>query len=195
MALRLPELIVIFVVALLIFGPKKLPEMGAQIGRSLNAFKKGMREFNHDVTDDLFDSDSFMARHKEITNLEARRLELEILERELAVKRAEAALKATQQGEVSPYSLETTVEADYSLPETTLEEEYSTPETTVEEDYSAPEATVEEEYSTSEATVDEDYSTPEIRLEEEHSTPETIVEEEHSTPETSVEKDYVTPEK
>src|SRR5436309_3340178 len=110
MALRLPELIVIFVVALLIFGPKKLPEMGAQIGRSLNAFRKGMSEFRHPI-DDTFDSDSFMARHREITRLEARRLELEILERELAVKRAEAALRATQSG-IPPYSSETTVDED-----------------------------------------------------------------------------------
>lgn len=39
-----PELIIIFVVALLIFGPKKLPEMGASIGKSIKEFKKGMSE-------------------------------------------------------------------------------------------------------------------------------------------------------
>ena len=113
MALRLPELIVIFVVALLIFGPKKLPEMGAQIGRSINAFKKGMSEFSRSTLDDPLDSDSFLARHNEITALEARRLELEIREREIKVKTAEAALRAAQEKGISPYSFETTVEEEY----------------------------------------------------------------------------------
>lgn len=38
------QLIVILVIALLIFGPKRLPEMGASIGKSIQAFKKGMEE-------------------------------------------------------------------------------------------------------------------------------------------------------
>ena len=39
----LPELIVLLVVLLLIFGPKRLPEMGRGLG-------KGMREFKESVT-------------------------------------------------------------------------------------------------------------------------------------------------
>lgn len=42
------DLIVILVVALLIFGPKRLPEMGASIGKSITAFKKGMSEVTAD---------------------------------------------------------------------------------------------------------------------------------------------------
>jgi sec-independent protein translocase protein TatA len=38
------ELIIIFVIALLIFGPKKLPEMGSAIGKSIKEFQKGMKE-------------------------------------------------------------------------------------------------------------------------------------------------------
>jgi len=41
-----PELIIILVVALLIFGPKKLPEMGSAIGKSIKEFQKGMRELS-----------------------------------------------------------------------------------------------------------------------------------------------------
>ena len=100
MALRLPELIVIFVVALLVFGPKRLPEMGAQIGRSINAFKKGMSEF----TDTSSTALSTTFQSEEITRLEARRLELEILERELALKKAEAELQHTQGVSVSEYT-------------------------------------------------------------------------------------------
>ncbi len=39
-----PELIFILVIALLVFGPKKLPEMGSSIGKSIKEFKKGMSE-------------------------------------------------------------------------------------------------------------------------------------------------------
>ena len=38
------DLIVVLAIALLIFGPKKLPEMGASIGKSIKEFKKGMAE-------------------------------------------------------------------------------------------------------------------------------------------------------
>jgi sec-independent protein translocase protein TatA len=36
----LPELILIFFVALVIFGPRKLPEVGRSIGKALRSFKK-----------------------------------------------------------------------------------------------------------------------------------------------------------
>ncbi len=39
----LPELVVIFVVALLVFGPKKLPEIGAAIGRGLAEFTRALQ--------------------------------------------------------------------------------------------------------------------------------------------------------
>ena len=42
-----PELIIILVIALLIFGPKKLPEMGSSIGKSIKEFRKGMSEISH----------------------------------------------------------------------------------------------------------------------------------------------------
>src|SRR5437867_12205560 len=38
------DLVVILVIALLIFGPKKLPEMGSAIGKSIKEFRKGMSE-------------------------------------------------------------------------------------------------------------------------------------------------------
>ena len=38
------DLVVILVIALLIFGPKKLPEMGSAIGKSIQEFRKGMSE-------------------------------------------------------------------------------------------------------------------------------------------------------
>ena len=40
----MPELIVIFVVALLVFGPSKLPELGKSLGEAIRGFKKAMSE-------------------------------------------------------------------------------------------------------------------------------------------------------
>ena len=38
----MPELLIILVVALLIFGPGKLPEIGSSLGRGIRDFRKGL---------------------------------------------------------------------------------------------------------------------------------------------------------
>ncbi|MCS6959853.1 MAG: TatA/E family twin arginine-targeting protein translocase [Pseudanabaenaceae cyanobacterium SKYGB_i_bin29] len=43
--LGLPEIAVILVVALLVFGPKKLPEIGRSMGKAIKSFKEASREF------------------------------------------------------------------------------------------------------------------------------------------------------
>lgn len=48
-SLGLPELIIILVIALIIFGPKKLPEMGRAVGRSIQEFKKASKELVKDI--------------------------------------------------------------------------------------------------------------------------------------------------
>ena len=48
-----PGLILILVLALIIFGPKKLPEIGRAFGQTLREFKKSTRELTSDVMDDL----------------------------------------------------------------------------------------------------------------------------------------------
>ena len=40
----MPELIVILVIALIFFGPGKLPEVGSMIGKAIRGFKKAMSE-------------------------------------------------------------------------------------------------------------------------------------------------------
>jgi sec-independent protein translocase protein TatA len=40
----LPELIIIFVIILLLFGAKKIPEIGASIGKGIKEFKNSMKE-------------------------------------------------------------------------------------------------------------------------------------------------------
>lgn len=48
-----PELIIILVVALIIFGPKKLPELGRSLGKGINEFRSATREVKHQVTEGL----------------------------------------------------------------------------------------------------------------------------------------------
>ena len=41
------DLVIVLVIALLIFGPKKLPEMGSAIGKSIKEFRKGVNELSN----------------------------------------------------------------------------------------------------------------------------------------------------
>jgi sec-independent protein translocase protein TatA len=41
----LPEMVLIFVLALLVFGPKKLPEIGKSVGKALKGFQDASKEF------------------------------------------------------------------------------------------------------------------------------------------------------
>jgi Tat protein translocase TatB subunit len=49
MNLGFSEMIFIFLLALIIFGPKRLPEIGRQIGRALNEFKRASNEFKAQI--------------------------------------------------------------------------------------------------------------------------------------------------
>ncbi len=44
-----PELIVILGIAFLVFGGKKLPEIGSGLGQAISSFKKGLREAEETV--------------------------------------------------------------------------------------------------------------------------------------------------
>jgi TatA/E family protein of Tat protein translocase len=49
----MPELIVIFVIALLVFGPRKLPELGRSLGTSLGEFKKASNELQRTLEEEI----------------------------------------------------------------------------------------------------------------------------------------------
>ena len=45
----LPEMIVILVLALLVFGPKKLPEIGSSMGKAIRGFQDATKEFESEL--------------------------------------------------------------------------------------------------------------------------------------------------
>jgi len=57
MNLGFPEMIFIFLLALIIFGPKKLPEIGRQIGKAMNEFKRASNEFKAQIESEISNLD------------------------------------------------------------------------------------------------------------------------------------------
>ncbi len=53
MNLGFPEMIFLFFLALIIFGPKKMPEIGRQIGKAMNEFKKASNEFKAQIESEI----------------------------------------------------------------------------------------------------------------------------------------------
>lgn len=51
--LGMPELILIFVVALLLFGPRKMPQIGRSIGRAMGEFRRASNEFKRTIEDEV----------------------------------------------------------------------------------------------------------------------------------------------
>ena len=51
--LGVPEMIVIFVIALIIFGPRKLPELGRSLGKSIAEFKKATSELQSTLEEEI----------------------------------------------------------------------------------------------------------------------------------------------
>jgi TatA/E family protein of Tat protein translocase len=52
-SIGMPELVVIFVIALIIFGPRKLPELGKSLGRSINEFKRASNELKSTLEEEV----------------------------------------------------------------------------------------------------------------------------------------------
>ena len=55
--LGFPELIIIFVVALLVFGPRKLPELGRSLGKGLSEFKRASNDLRNTLDDEIRDEE------------------------------------------------------------------------------------------------------------------------------------------
>jgi sec-independent protein translocase protein TatA len=48
-----PELLVIFIIALIVFGPRKLPELGKSLGKSLAEFKRASNELRSTLEEEV----------------------------------------------------------------------------------------------------------------------------------------------
>jgi sec-independent protein translocase protein TatA len=49
----MPELVVILVIALIIFGPRKLPELGRSLGKSIAEFKRASNELKNTLEEEI----------------------------------------------------------------------------------------------------------------------------------------------
>jgi sec-independent protein translocase protein TatA len=81
-SIGMPELIIIFVIALIIFGPRKLPELGRSLGKSLAEFKRASNELKSTLEEEI--------------RLEEQRTSLEESKAKAAAQAAAAAAATTE---------------------------------------------------------------------------------------------------
>jgi sec-independent protein translocase protein TatB len=70
MNLGFPEMLFIFLLALIIFGPKKLPEIGRQVGKALAEFKRASNEFKAQLETEMRQIEIEQALQKEKESLQ-----------------------------------------------------------------------------------------------------------------------------
>ena len=52
-SIGMPEMLIILVIALIVFGPRKLPELGRSLGKSLAEFKKASNELRNTLEEEI----------------------------------------------------------------------------------------------------------------------------------------------
>lgn len=62
----LPEMVVIFLVALVLFGPKKLPELGKTLGKAITEFRRAQSELKATFDREMLNLERETESHKEI---------------------------------------------------------------------------------------------------------------------------------
>ncbi|CAM5196717.1 Sec-independent protein translocase protein TatA OS=Ureibacillus acetophenoni OX=614649 GN=tatA PE=3 SV=1 [Ureibacillus acetophenoni] len=65
----IPGLIIILVIALIIFGPKKLPQLGRAIGETLREFKSSTKSMVDEVADDFKIEDAKEVKKEKTTTI------------------------------------------------------------------------------------------------------------------------------
>ena len=67
-SLGVPELIFIFFLALVIFGPRKLPEIGRTIGRGLSEFRKASTDLKRSINAEMIEEEMRQSDPRKILN-------------------------------------------------------------------------------------------------------------------------------
>jgi sec-independent protein translocase protein TatA len=52
-SIGMPELIVIFIIALIIFGPRRLPELGRSLGKGISEFKRASNDLRNTLEEEV----------------------------------------------------------------------------------------------------------------------------------------------
>ena len=52
-SIGMPELVIILVIALIVFGPRKLPELGRSLGKSIGEFRKASNDLKHTLDEEI----------------------------------------------------------------------------------------------------------------------------------------------
>ncbi len=56
-SMGMPEMMMIFVVALILFGPRQMPQIGKSIGKALGEFRRASNEFKRTIEDEVAGED------------------------------------------------------------------------------------------------------------------------------------------
>lgn len=99
-SLGFPELIFIFVLALLIFGPKKMPELGRTLGKAMAEFRKATTDLKRTINAEMLEQEMREADPRQIVRDSLREAKESL---ENAVKEDAARAEASQNGE-TPHS-------------------------------------------------------------------------------------------
>jgi sec-independent protein translocase protein TatA len=93
--LGLPELIIIFVIALIVFGPKKLPELGKALGKGIAEFKRATEEVRETIQTEVRAAENSLELAKLKAEVEGKEQEIKAdkEQREQEQKTAEQAEK------------------------------------------------------------------------------------------------------
>ena len=70
-SIGMPELVIILVIALIIFGPRKLPELGRSLGKSLGEFKRASNELRNTLEEEVRIEEQRETTHRPATDTPA----------------------------------------------------------------------------------------------------------------------------
>ena len=71
----LPEMVLIMIVALLVFGPKKLPEIGRSLGKAIRGFQDASKEFQDEIKKEAQQIESAVKMNAQLEESQAKTID------------------------------------------------------------------------------------------------------------------------